>query len=172
MPGNSPRPVIVQSQTIIRPSDTTAYASGDLVANSTTAGSVTPFLFTGALRAIGYKSTIRRVGIFTSLALLANGTFRVHFFKAAPTVTGGDNATLDVASNLANHLGWMELVLSAIGTGQGSSGWSSEVATAAPAKPSWLGTASQSLWALLEARAAYVPASAQTFRLTADIDQY
>jgi hypothetical protein len=34
------------SATFTRPSDTTAYASGDLVANSTTAGSVTPLTLT------------------------------------------------------------------------------------------------------------------------------
>ena len=35
-----------QSQSFTRPGDTTPYASGDLVANSTTAGSVVPLTFT------------------------------------------------------------------------------------------------------------------------------
>jgi len=162
----------VSSQTITRPADTTAYASGDLVANNVTAGSVTPFLFTGVARLMGYKSEIIRVGLRTNLALLANGTFRVHFFSKAPTVTGGDNAALDVATNLDFHLGWQELVFSIIGTGQGSSGWSSPVAAVAPGSPILSSVDSQSVWALLEARAAYVPASAQTFKLFADVKQY
>ena len=35
----------IVTATLTRPADTTAYASGDLVANSTTAGSVTPLTF-------------------------------------------------------------------------------------------------------------------------------
>lgn len=160
------------SQVITRPADTTAYASGDLVANSTVAASVTPFKFTGVSRSVGYKSRIERIGLFTSQALLANGTFRVHLFGKAPTVTNGDNGALDVASNLDAYLGWFELVLGIIGTGQGAYGYSSRVASNAQADAFHDISTSQDMWALLEARAAYAPLSAQTFTLKAGFLQY
>lgn len=161
------RPFKLLSQTITRPADTTAYASGDLVANSTTAGSVTPFRFTGAARNVGAKTEIMRASLQVSQALLANGTFRLHLFSKAPTVTGGDNAALDVASNLAAYIGWFEIALSIIGTGQGAYGVSSPVATGAAGHAVRYDTANADLWGLLEARAAYVPTSAMT--LTAGI---
>lgn len=113
----------ITSQTITRPSNTTAYADLDLVANSATAGSVTPFIFLNVARAVGYRARILRAGLFTSQALLANGTFRMHLFSALPTVTNGDNAAFDVASNLSAYLGFQEIVLGVLGTGQGAFGW-------------------------------------------------
>lgn len=172
MASNYPRPKIISASAFTRPADTTAYASGDLVANSTTAGSVVPITFAGVVRNTGYRSVIRRAGIQPSQALLANGTFRLHLFTSLPTVTNGDNGALDVPTNLATYLGWFEMVLAIIGTGQGAFGWSSAVATAASDKPAFLSVNSTSLFALLEARAAYVPASAQTFTPYLEIDQY
>lgn len=166
------RPQTILSQVLTRPADTTAYASGDLVANSTTANLVTPFRFQAASRQTGYKSIVRRAGLLVSQNLLTNGTFRLHFFSAAPTVTNGDNGALDIASNLVKYMGYKEIILSQGGTGQGAIGWSSPVATNNSGDPQFMGAQSQDIWGLLEARAAYVPASAQTMQALLELDQY
>lgn len=167
-----PRPKLITASAFTRPADTTTYTSLDLVANSATAGSVVPITFAGVVRATGYRAKINRAGPLKSQALIANGTFRLHLFSALPTVTAGDNGALDVATNLAAYLGWFEIVTNLLGTAQGTFGWSSEVASVAQSKPSFLSSNSTSLFGLLEARAAYVPASAETFQCFLDVDQY
>jgi hypothetical protein len=56
----------LSSANFTRPADTTAYASGDLVANSTTAGSVVAMSFASATFGSGAPAQIRRVRILTS----------------------------------------------------------------------------------------------------------
>src|SRR3990167_10330731 len=135
---NFPRPQRITGNTITRPADTTVYADQDLVANSATAGSVTPFTFSGVVRNVGYRAIVRRVGLLASQVLLANGTFRLHLFTALPTVTNGDNGALDAASNGSSYIGWYEVVLSLLATGTGTFGWSSDVASVAQAPASFI----------------------------------
>lgn len=163
---------VVMSNLFTRPADTTAYASGDLIANSVTAGAVVALTFAAALRQPGYKAIVRRVGLRTNQALLANGTFRLHLFALTPTVTGGDNAPLDVANLAAaaqQYLGYVaDIGLSIIGTGQGARGWS-----VGPAQEiGFTQATTAALFGLLEARAAYVPTSGQTFQAMLEIAQY
>src|SRR6185503_8243660 len=112
---------LILSNSITRPADTTAYASGDLVANDTVAANVTPFTFAGAVRQVGYRGVIKQVRLHASQVLLANGSFRVHFFKdTIPTVTNGDNAALDVKTQFTNWLGFVDVALALNGTGAGT----------------------------------------------------
>ena len=53
--------ISIATASFTRPADTTAYASGDLVANSTTAGSVIPMTF--VIRPENRGSMIRRARI-------------------------------------------------------------------------------------------------------------
>jgi hypothetical protein len=175
--GQTTRPSgLIVSNLITRPADTTAYASGDLVANSVTAASVTPFTFTGVARQIGYRSVIKQARILLSQVLLANASFRLHLFSALPTVTNGDNGALDVATQLLAYLGFIDIAAVINGTGAGannggggSMGWGYPPA---PGEIGWLSTNSANLYGLLEARAAYVPASAQTIRTSLVVDQF
>jgi len=92
--------------TFTRPADTTAYASADLVANSTTAGSVTPMSF-----AVGRPNAggqIRRVRIVKSGTSAANATFRLHLYSASPTVANGDNGAFST-DKAANYNGFVDV---------------------------------------------------------------
>ena len=137
--------------TITRPADTTAYASGDLVAASTTAATVngSPTSFAAARINAG-TGLIRRVRLSSSKTGLA-GTevFRIHFFKTAPTVANGDNGVFSVNGVAALHLGYVDVTLDRVFT-DGSKG------IGVPAAGSDIlfdaGAATTSIFWLLEAR--------------------
>lgn len=152
------------SGSFTRPADTTAYASGDLVANSTTAGSVVPVTLTVGRGASGSAATgiIRRLKLKKSTASTANASFRVHLYAASPTVTNGDNgAWLSIEST---YLGAFDVTVdlafsdAAVGVG-------------APVTGSDVAFTTQAVYALVEARGAYTPGSAEVFTLTAEVLQ-
>src|SRR3990167_2992553 len=95
------------SASFTRPADTTAYTSGDLIANNTTAGSVTPLSFPIPN---GRGCFIWRAKILKSGATATNASFRLHLFKNSPTVTGGDNAAL--AHIEADYQGFIDVIVS------------------------------------------------------------
>ena len=146
------------SGTVTRPADTTAYASGDLVANSTTAGSVTPIsLVVGRDTAKPFE--LRRLKLSKSTTGITSASFRVHFYTSSPTVSNGDNGAW--VSTEAGYLGWVDVTIdkafsaSAAGIGVPASG------VEVFAIPS-----ATTIYALIEARGAYTPGSAEVFTLT------
>lgn len=164
---SAPRTRVIASQTITRPADTTAYADNDLVANDTTAGSVTPFLFSDVVRQVGYKNKITRAGIRLSGTAVTNGTFRLHLFKSAPTVGAGDNAAMAVATGNDNYIGYLEIILSMTGSGAGGvRGWSVNGANVL----SFVSENSKNLWGLLQAKGAYTPISAETIQVLIEVE--
>ena len=154
------------SANFTRPSDTTAYAIGDLVANSTTAGSVTPM--TLAVSRVNDASVmIRRVRLKTNDTAITSGTvIRVHLFKDSPTVTNGDNGAF--LSTESNYLGSLDVPLDRTFSdalkGLGAANTGSEI----NCMPS---TGTQNIFALLEARSAFTPASGKVWTLTVETIQ-
>ena len=144
-----------------RPADTTPYTSGDLVANSTTAGSVTALSFTisGLTKNVGM---VRFVRLRTNNATVANGAFRVHLFNSTPLApTNGDNGAF-VPNGISGYLGSADITL--IG---GVSAGGGVVTAAIPVT----GCTADVVYGLLEARGAYVPASGEvvTVQVTVEI---
>lgn len=93
------------SGTLTRPADTTAYAAADLVASSTTAGSVVVPTVTVARIAAGsglIRSTLLKSNHTTGLNAI---NFTVDLWTAAPTFTNGDNGAYAVATNGDKWLG-------------------------------------------------------------------
>ena len=152
---------ILTSTVITRPADTTAYASGDLVANSTTAGSVTAFSFANAVRFPGGSVRIERCRIQKSGTSVTNASFRVHLYAAAPaSVSNGDNGAW--LSPIANYIGAFDVTVDRAFT-NGAEG-AGLTLTNTPMTCKAAGSAI-TLFALLEARGAYTPASAETFTI-------
>jgi hypothetical protein len=144
----------------VRPDDTIAYASGDLVANSTTAGSVTPLSFRLGGKSSPGMTHIARVRLSKSGAATANAAFRVHFYGAGPTVANGDNGAWS-SDQAANYLGAIDVTsMKAFTDGCAEVG-----AAAAGAEMLIRLPAGATVFALLEARAAYVPAANEVFTL-------
>ena len=164
-------PLTVSGTTVLptaafsRPADTTAYASGDLVANSTTAGSVTPLTVTVARIAAG-SGMIRRVRVRKTGTGVTNASFRVHFYRTSPTVTNGDNGVF-LSNQSANYMAACDvssmIAFSDGAAGNGSPNIGSEINFKLPS-----GT---DIFALIEARGAYTPVSGETFTLEVEVLQ-
>lgn len=147
-----------------RPADTTAYAVGDLVANSTTAGSVVPLSFANAVRSAGDCVRIERVRIEKSGTSLTNASFRLHLFEASPTPTVGDNGVFNNAGALATNN-----VLNMAGTFPVTLIWSGSDGAAGIGVPTTGGgatvspTSGTTLFGLLEVTGVYTPVSGEVF---------
>lgn len=149
--------LVAATATLTRPADTTAYESGDLVAISTTAGSVTPLQFDVSARGQG---VIRRARITKSGTGVANCTLRLHLYTAAPTVANGDNAAWS-STQRATYLGAFDVAVDKA-MSDGAAGHGAPLVGAEIA----YGPSVSTLYGLLEARGAYTPASAETFLVT------
>lgn len=149
------------SSAFTRPNDTTAYASGDLVANSTVAGSVTPLSWLVTPTNTKGPLFIRRVRLKKSTAVTANAQFRVHLYETAPTVTNGDNGAW--LSTVSSYLGSFDVSADKVfsdaseGSGVPQSGTGSEIGVP--------GGTDKTIYGLLEARAAYTPGAQEVFTI-------
>lgn len=171
LPVYGPRGLLTVPASFSRPADTTAYAAGDLMANSTTAGLVAPAELVGATRAAGEAIRVERIRLRKSGASLTNAAFRVHLFSKPPSVTVGDNAAFAAAgvlalSDIEGHVGSVDVILDTAGV-IGARGVGVPMTGAGITCESGGGTGVEtSLWALIEARAAYAPSSGETFFVT------
>lgn len=154
-------PRITSASVMTRPAtDAAAYAAGDIIANSTTAASVVMYTIDAARfndepgRLIGCR-------LQTNNTTASAAVFRVHVFNASTGVANGDNGAF-VPSNVANWLGSFDVTIrysasdGAFGNGVSTDG---NYINFTPV------SGTQNVRCALEARAAYVPLSAQTFTL-------
>lgn len=147
------------SAAITRPADTTAYAIGDLIANSTTVGSVTPMQFAIARVAAGSFS-ILKARLRKSGTGVTGVSARLHLFSASPTVTNGDNGAF-LPNQAVSWLGSIDFGSmqafsdGAVGNGTPSTGSAITVKL----------DAGQIIYGLLESRGAWTPASSETLTI-------
>jgi hypothetical protein len=149
----------VNCSTLTLPGTGGAYASGDLAANSATAGSVTPLSCVVA-RYSGGPISVTKARVLTSTTGLTNASFRVHAYTSSPTVTNGnDGVFLSTASGHFCRLDvTVDLAFSdgAEGLGEPTSGSTCTRVL----------SATQTIYVLVEARAAYAWTAAQTLVVT------
>jgi hypothetical protein len=157
---------VINSNTTTRPADTNVYASGDLVANSTTAGSVTPFSFTNAVRVAAGAGEIQAVRLYKSGTSLTNANFRVHFYIATVVPSNGDNGVW--LTPMANYVGSFDVTCDKAFT-DGAEG--AGLPTVGMVRRFQLASGT-TLYALLEARGTYTPTSGETFTIRAEISRY
>lgn len=152
------------SATFTRPSNTTQYAIGDLIANSTTAGSVVAMSWTAGVpeaSSSGYASFyVAGIRLHKTQATLTSAQFRVHLYSSTPTFTSsGDNGVFGtvVATGNANWLGSFDVTMYALHA-DGASGLA--VPTESVITPIRPGA---TVYGLIEALATYTPDSAEIF---------
>lgn len=157
------------TSTFTRPANTTAYTSGDLAANDTTAINVVPMSLgcgRGGLR-------INMVRLEKTATSVTNATFRVHFFESNPTVANGDNGVFSI--NLSDYIGFVDLpTMTAATNGAYATRMSSEASGFQSGTASGLyGYASSTfIYALVEVRGAYTPASGEAFTLSVTCEKF
>ena len=166
VPTTTPNGFVRLSSSFTRPANTTQYAAGDLVANSATSGSVTPLSFASAARVTGDCFRIERVRLITSSTSLTTPSFVVHFFESSPTVSVGDNGVLNASqagalatTGSATWCGRASIVLNMAGS-DGATGIGVPDAGVGITMAPQSGT---TVYALVEANAAYTPTSGGTF---------
>jgi hypothetical protein len=95
---------------------------------------------------------------------VANASFRVHFYRAAPsTITNGDNGAFST-SGVADYIGAMDVTMDRAFT-DGAAGFGQPVIGS---EMNFKLASGQTVRALIEARGAYTPANAEVFTLTLD----
>ena len=101
-----------------RPANTTAYASGDEISNSVTAGDATPLVFSNLTNTSFGTGKILKANIWTNVQGF-NGDVRIFLFSEEPTMSG-DNAPYEIKSVDAPHflgfIGWTTSYLSPTGS--------------------------------------------------------
>jgi hypothetical protein len=159
--------VVTPQSTLTKVSGTTAYDVGDLIANSATAGSVTPFEW--SMSGLGRSGMIRRVRIYKSTTTTTAASFTLHLFATAPTVANGDNGAFAVSAGIgAGYLGSVALDMSS-GAEAGSSTGLADVSATIAIGVSFP-TSGASIYGLLEAVGAYAPGSNEVFTITLEIE--
>ena len=145
-------------QTFTRPSDTTQYTAGDLVANDTTAGSVTALSWAIPGGSKGIAKIVQVTMSKSDGADITGATFRVHFFNVTPLApANGDNGafspvvTACAAGAYLGHSGTITHILGGDSFGHTN-----------PAIP-LTGLTSDTVYGLVEVTGTYTPASAETF---------
>lgn len=160
-------PSIERSATFTRPSDTTAYAAGELVANSTTAGSVVQMDW-------NFNTSsglwLREVRFYKTKVDASAAAFRLWLHNdSAVTFSNGDNGALSIASSTLTitDIGLpLDLPSSTMVTLTGSG--TMAIATF----DAGLVALANRTYGFLEARDAYTPASAEVFTVVIRGDPY
>jgi hypothetical protein len=143
------------SASFTRPADTTAYASGDLMANSTTAGSVVAMTFSPVTKGSGRSAQIRRVRVSKTGTSVTNASVRLHLYTTSSiTAANGDNGAWST-DKAANYVGSVDVTIDKAMTDGAAGNATCE-----------FNINSLSLYGLLEARGPYTPASAEVFTVT------
>jgi hypothetical protein len=162
--------LIAASATIARPGDTTAYASGDLVANSVTAGSVAALSFAAAARITAGNGKVVGARIQKSNNVITNAAFRLHLFSVVPTFTSaGDNSALStvVVASAKGYLGYIDIPAM---TGFSDVAWGTGAPDNARNSLPFVAVA-QTLFGIVEVRGAYTPGNAEVFTVSIMVEQ-
>lgn len=157
--------IIIPSSVLTRPADTTAYAQNDLVASSTTAGSIVVPSFHGFGPSIPFQ--LRKVRLYTNKTSgMASVTWTIDFWNAAPTFTNGDNGAYAVATGAASWLGSVTTTAMA----QAGDGAYCDGAPVTGSEIAMNQVTDQIYWSLQMTYASgFTPASGQTFTLAPEL---
>lgn len=155
--------LLTPTQNFTRPADTTAYAAGDAVSNSTS--SPTVLTFASMARANGMGGTIIGARLFIANKAAIAAEFHLLLFNASPTANN-DNAAFALGSaDLDAMVGFLMFTPSAMtDSGNGSYPFRAYDAVNCP-HPYRCGGSATSLYGLLTTRTAFTPASGTKFRV-------
>jgi hypothetical protein len=158
-----------------RPADAIAYASGDAVADSTSAPTI--LTFPNVVDENGGLGVILSGVMKKSGAGVSNATFRLHLYSGSVTPTN-DNAPLSIAyADRAKYLGYLTFALQAAGSGMAFAvGTAVQESNGAPWPLPFACTdaadhSGDDIFGLLEVRGAYTPVSGEQFSISLVVEQ-
>lgn len=154
--------------TMTRPADTNVYAVGDIVAQSTTAGSCSGVAVAVA-RANDKTGMLRRCRVKVNDAAWLNAQVFVHVFKDAPTFAAGDNAAFAANLSESNYLGAFDVTLDRSFSDPFVKGVGAPRAGAEMNFEPSAGT--KNLFYVIETRTAVTPGSGKTFTVVFEVLQ-
>jgi hypothetical protein len=155
--------IVSSTASFTRPNDTTAYASNDLVANSVTAGSVTPMSFVLPKgKGDGFKIVAAKVQ--KSGTTPTNANFHIRLYGSSPTVANGDNGAW--SSNLSSYLAKIDVAIA-----EAFTDGCAIVDSLSESADIHFVTTGNTIYGLLVADAAYTPAAQEVFTVTLILDQ-
>lgn len=155
-----------------RPSNTTAYAAGDVVGPVTTDAVET---LSGVGRTNGGTGRIVAAILETNLATVTNGTFRVHLFNTSFTPEADNAAFASLHANRAYYQGYFDFNILVADSASAAAAVAqlrnaTDIDNGIPLDFE-CASGDSALYAVIVALAAYTPASAQVFRLSLVVEQ-
>lgn len=151
---------------LTRPSDTTAYAANDSVADSTSAPTMLALL--NAARVSGGSGYITGIRVTTDKKSITP-RFRLHFFNTNGATATNDNAAFKTAyADISKYIGYWDMPAMITGADTTNSTDSRSV-DLTPRLP--FTCAATTLYVLLETLDAFTPASAQKISVTVFLDR-
>lgn len=164
--------VTVVSANFTRPADTSAYTSGDLVANSTSAPAA--LSFSGTALSSGGAFMVRRARLKKSTTSTTAASFRLHLYGADPGsatggITNGDNGAW--LTDESTYIGSIDLDISGTAGRVFNDGAKVVGAPSAGTELAHKLSSGTTAYGLLEARGAYTPGSAEVFTVELEVVQ-
>jgi len=159
--------LVVVSAEFTRPADTTAYAIGDVVGDSTSAA--TPLAIAGCARVNGGSGYIVRAALIADQKSITP-SIRVHVFNSAPTQSNDNAAHRALYADVSKRVG--EFVLGPLVTPSDTANSTLSRAVDMNLRvPFVCASGTTTLYFIFEALTAFTPASGGKFTLQLAIDQ-
>jgi len=154
-------PAIIAGSTVTRLANTTAYAFGQLISFSVTAATVNASPVAAAVaKANDQAFTLLRCRLEKTGTTVTNAIFRIHCYNVAPVCANGDTGAWSTALTGNVYLGSFDVTCNKAGT---DGAWGCGVPTEGSIICGKPVTGTQNIYYLIEARAAYTPASGEVF---------
>lgn len=157
----------VVTATFTRPADTTAYAAGDVVADSTSAPTV--ITLTNAVLSNGDTGILMDVKMVDSANQATPGLFELWLFNAAPGLDNDNAAFTPTDTELQTLLAVIPLTVSYAGDATSGAGGNRVYQSDVINRPVKAGGSTRNLYGELVVRNAYTPVSAESFYFIVNI---
>jgi hypothetical protein len=159
--------VVTASKT--RPSDTTAYASGDVIAESTSAPTV--FTFSDCVRVEGGSGVIGKVTIADSANVATKLSCELWLFSATVTPDNDNAAFTPTDTEMLTAVAVVPISTAYVGDATSGAGGNALLTSGVVNLPFKCDASSKALYGVLVARNAYAPVSAEVFTVSIYIYQ-
>lgn len=163
------RTIKLINTTLTRPSDTTAYAAGDAVTDSTSAPTV--ITFSNAATATGNSGVIVRCEMIDSANVATKGSFELWLFDTTFTPDNDNAVFTPTDAELATCIGVIPLTLSYVGDATSGAGGNAMYIGTLSEPIDFVTTTTANLFGGLVVRNAYVPVSAEAFTVRLFVEQ-